>query len=174
MNNLSIISIADILNSILLLATIIGVFLAYRQIKEGRKTQRATFFKDLYLTLYGDTDIGNAYYQIEYGEFLYDENFHGSPDEKSIDHLLNFANLVCRLYHQKVITEQEMSVFHYRFLRIYQDPHVQNYLEFLTSFSFNQVGVRRLQDFVSYCEKELEVKKTKKTPKTISQSQESF
>jgi len=35
--------------------------------------------------MFGDTDIRNAYYQVEYNKFIYDASFHGSENEKVID-----------------------------------------------------------------------------------------
>jgi hypothetical protein len=152
-------TIADILNFILLLITAIGVILAYRQIKEGRKTQSATFFKELYSTMFSDTEIGNAYYKIEYNEFNYDKSFHGSEEEKIIDRLLGFVDLLCYLHAQRVITDKEMMFFRYRLFRIYKNPNIQRYFEFLRLF-FDAVGsqARPFNSFFSYCEREQGVK----------------
>jgi hypothetical protein len=82
------ISIAHAINAILLLMAVVGIRLTYRQIRETRLIQKATFFKDLYTTLYGDSEVRDAFYRVEYGEFTYDDNFHGSEREKVMDRLL--------------------------------------------------------------------------------------
>src|SRR5690349_8360586 len=97
-------SIADIINAFLLGVTSIGIIFTFLQIRAARKTQKATFFKELYSTMFSDNDIRQVYYQIEYDEFVYDKNFHGSENEKLLDRLLSFADLVCDLYAQKVIS----------------------------------------------------------------------
>jgi len=154
-------SIADLINAGLLLAAIGGIFLTYRQIKESHKTQKATFFKDLYSTMFADRDIREAYYQIEYNEFVYDLKFHGSDNEKLIDRLLSFIDLVCDLYAQRIISEHEMSFFRYEFTRIYDNDNVRRYLSFLESF-YNQVGAgtRPFPSYVAYCEDKLPRRKS--------------
>jgi hypothetical protein len=146
------VSVTDLINVALLVVAIIGIFLTYRQIRIGYKTQKATFFKEIYSTMFSDPDIRNAYYQIEYDEFTYDSEFHGSENEKLIDRLLSFVDLVCELYNQKVITEREMSFFHYEFIRIYKNKNVQAYLKFLKKF-YKKVGSKTepFHSFVTYC-----------------------
>ncbi|CAG0940896.1 hypothetical protein BROC_01205 [Candidatus Brocadiaceae bacterium] len=147
-------SFADGINAILLFVAIIGIVFTAHQIRESHKTQKATFFKDLYSTMFSDQDVRNAYYQIEYGDFTYDENFHGSSNEKLIDRLLSFVDLVCDLYAQGIITEHEMSFFKYEFTRIYQNPNVQGYLEFLKNFYADVgTGTKPFASFVAYCSK---------------------
>lgn len=101
----SILTVSDLINSVLLVVAIIGIFITYRQMKEGYKTQKASFFKDLYLTMWSDREIRDTYYDIEYNKIIYNINFHGSTDEKRLDHLLCFTDLICELYSQRVITD---------------------------------------------------------------------
>ncbi len=148
------ISVGDIVNIALFILALIGLLFTYRQIKENFKTQKATFFKDLYSIMYTDTSIAKAFYALEYGKFKYDNNFHGSDSEGEIDRLLSFANLVCDLYFQQILTEREMRFFKYRFLRIFTNTDIQNYLKFLTPFySGVDSGTKPYNGFVSYCEK---------------------
>lgn len=130
--------------------------LAYRQLKEGHRTQKAPFFKDLYQTMFSDRDIRDAYYQVEYGDFSYDETFHGSENEKRFDRLLSFLDLRCDLYRQRIISQHEMSFFRYELMRIYGNANTRRYLEFLSRF-YQSVGsgTRPFCSFVSYCEKTL-------------------
>ena len=149
------VSIADITNIVLLLVAIIGIFFTYYQIKQGFKTQRAVFFKELYLTLFSDEVIRKAFYQIEYDRFVYDASFHGSSSEKTIDRLLSFIDLVCEIYEQKVITKREMSFFKYEIIRVYMNDNIQNYLKFLKDFyDLVEIGTIPFSSFISYCEKE--------------------
>jgi hypothetical protein len=154
------VSVTDLINGILLIVAIVGIFLTYRQIRIGYKTQKAGFFKEIYSTMFSDPDIRNAYYQIEYGQFTYDSKFHGSENEKLIDRLLSFVDLVCELYNQKVITDREIGFFKYEFIRIYRNQNVQNYLKFLKTF-YGNVGCDKepFFSFVKYCKKELKERK---------------
>ncbi|MFL6214215.1 MAG: hypothetical protein ACJ74J_10040 [Blastocatellia bacterium] len=143
---------ADIINALLLLAAVIGIFLTYHQTQQTYKTQKATFFKDLYSMMFSDSDIRRAYQQIEYDEFVYDENFHGSSNEHLVDRLLSFADLVCYLFDQKMLTEHEMNFFKYEFIRIYTNENVQNYLKFLKRFyRDNKTGTQPFSSYVLYC-----------------------
>jgi hypothetical protein len=147
------ITVADIINTLLLLAAVVGIFLTYRQIQQTSKTQRATYFKDLYSMMFSDPDIRKAYQQVEYDKFVYDDTFHGSESEHSIDRLLSFADLVCYLYDNKMLTENEMRAFKYELLRVYTNVGIQRYLTFLEQFYFqNRTGTEPFQRFVSYCE----------------------
>jgi hypothetical protein len=150
-------SVADLINTGLLLVAIIGIFLTYRQIREGYKTQKAAFFKDLYSTIFADEDIRQAFYRIEYKKFVYPKEFHGSETEKLIDRLLGFMDLVCDLYAQGVITDHEMAFFNYHFTRVYDDSNIQGYLEFLKGFYGGVVGTETgpFPSYVAYCEKKL-------------------
>jgi hypothetical protein len=74
--------------------------------------------------MFSDPDIRKAYYQIEYDRFVYDDSFHGSDNEQLIDRLLSFADLVCDLYSQGLITRREMNFFKYEFIRIYQELNI--------------------------------------------------
>jgi hypothetical protein len=146
------ISIADIINALLLLAAVIGIFLTYRQTRHTYRTQKATFFKDLYSIMFSDPNIRKAYYQIEYDNFIYDSSFHGSKNEQRIDRLLSFADLVCYLYGQKMLTEYEMSFFKYEFVRMYTDKNMQEYLTFLKNFyGENKTGTEPFPTYVAYC-----------------------
>ena len=146
------ISIADLINIGLLLTAIAGIFLTYIKIREGYKTQRATFYKDIYTSLYSDPDIRKAFYLIEYDKFVYDENFHGSEIERLIDRLLTFADLVCSLYTKKAITDYEINYFKYEFARVYRNKNIQNYLSFLSEWYGQQkIGTEPFPRYIAYC-----------------------
>jgi hypothetical protein len=48
------VTIADIIDAILLVLALVGIFLTFKQIKYNDKTQKAAFFKDLYSTIFTD------------------------------------------------------------------------------------------------------------------------
>ena len=145
-------SVSDLINGFLLIIAVIGIFFTYSQIRQSYKTQKATFLKDLYLMKYGNPQLAEAFYKIEYSKFVYDEHFHGSKEEAIIDYLLSFADLVCDLYDQAILTEHEMDFFKYEFVRIYQNDNVKRYLEFLTKFyKANKIDIGPSHRFVKYC-----------------------
>jgi hypothetical protein len=147
----SIISLREIISMTALLVTAIGVLFAYRQLRQTSIIQRATFFKDLYSTMFTDPDIRKIYYLIEYDEFIYPDDFHGSTEEKYLDRLLSFADLICNLRAQDIITEHEMKSFNYMLARIYNNNGVQQYLDFLDNwFSEHIIGVLPFSSFRNY------------------------
>lgn len=135
-------TVGDAINTGLLVAAVVGIALTFWQVRVGVRTQRAQFLKDLYSMLVSDADIGEAYYLIEYGTFRYGPEFHGSAVEPKVDRLLGFADLVAELHLQAIISDREMAFFRYRFRRLFEDPGVRDYLEFLASF-YKRVGVAK-------------------------------
>lgn len=148
------VSVGDIANVLLLIIAIFGIYYTYLQIESNYKTQKASFFKELYSTMYSDPEIIDVYYKIEYNIFNYGPEFHGSPEEKQLDRLLSFLDLICNLYGQKIITDHEMESFRYRIRRIYINHHILRYLKFLEDY-YPTTGAetRPFQSFVSYCER---------------------
>jgi membrane-associated PAP2 superfamily phosphatase len=135
-------SLADKINTALLLVTALSVAAAFWQIRTAAVAQRATFLKDLYMQLKSDEAVAEAFYLIEYAKFTYDSTFHGSPLEKKVDRLLTLIDLVCEMRGLGVISKREMEFFRYQFLRVATDPAIRQYLSFLDSF-YRSVGVDR-------------------------------
>ena len=153
-----VVTIADVINAVLLVSALIGIFLTYKQIKFNTKTEKAAFFKDLYSTIFTDPDIRKAFYLIEYEKFIYDESFHASENEQAFDRMFGFNDLVCDLYFQGVLTQREMAYFHYGFTRIYQNNEVRRYLDFLREF-FAKTGIdaKPFPSYIGYCERVLKL-----------------
>ncbi len=150
------ISISDILSLIFLGLAIIGIFLTRHQIKQGYNVQKATFFKDLFQTMYGDPEIRNTFYLIEHSKFIFNDKFYESGNEQSIDRLLCFVDLICGLYAGKMLTKQETLYFEFEFITIYNDLNVQAYLEHLRGFYKERKFVTTpFASFVSYGQQEL-------------------
>jgi hypothetical protein len=150
------ISLADIINGFLLVVATIGIFLTLYQIKQSNKTRRATFFKELYSTMYSDSDVTQGYYLIDHGKFKYSDSFHHSDEEKPIDRLLTFIDLLCYLRKQDLITESEIRYFEYELTRVYQNKEIQRYLE-VVQRSYQDFGCETppFSSFVWYCENKL-------------------
>jgi hypothetical protein len=151
-------TIGDVLNFVLLLITALTLVFAIRQIRSGYIAQKAAFFKELYLLSTSDPDIRDAFLLIEYDEFVYDDHFHqASPHERKIDAMVNFYDLLCDLYFQRILTEHEMEAFRPNLLRVYQNKHIRNYLKFLSVF-YRTSGYhgRRADAFLRYGEEQLQ------------------
>ncbi len=157
---LNIIPLTDLVNGLLRYVTIIGVvvaisgiFLTVYQIRQGNKTKRATFFKELYSAMYGDSDVTQGYYLVDHGTFEYSDSFHRSEDEKPIDRLLTFMDLICYLRKQDLIAESEIRFFEYELTRVWENPQIQKYLEVVRK-SYLDFGCKTppFPNFVWYCE----------------------
>jgi len=69
------ISYADLVIFVLLVIAFIGIFLVRRQVMQSK----ATFFKELYLLVFADPDISDAFYLLETRQFVYGETLGHSP-----------------------------------------------------------------------------------------------
>lgn len=150
------ISASDILSLFFLSLAIIGIFLTRHQIKQGYDVQKASFFKELFQTMYGDPDIRNTLYLILHGKFVFDDtSFYESGHEQSIDRLLCYLDLICALYLGKMLTKQEMLYFEYELNTVYRDPHIQAYLQHVKGlYRKRGIAIAPFSSFLLYCEKE--------------------
>jgi len=136
---------------LLLFVTAASAFAAFMQIKSTGRTQRGVFLKDLYLLLRSDADIATAYYSIEYGQFVYENMFHGSPFEMKLDRLLTLLDLVCELFYARAISSSEIKIFEYSIARVYNNEHLRTYLMFLDKFyALNNISRKPFQSFQRY------------------------
>ena len=165
--------IADIISAVVLVVTVISLSLSLsltrkgldltreqieqnnKQLQQSHQIQKATFFKELYLTMFGDQDIRDALYLLDKDEFVYGNSFRKSDDEKRIDRLLSFADLVCALSMWGLLEDQEMQFFRYELMVIYNDPHVQAYLQYLKEAfkTETKADLQPFSSFTAYCQK---------------------
>lgn len=145
------VAVSDLINTALFAVTAVGVWFAHKQLRLASVAQKATFFKDLYTTLYHDPEIRRAFYLVEYSEFSYSETFHGSEQEQLIDRLLSFMDLICRLHQQGALDEVEMNTFKYEILRVFDDDDIQEYFGFLDEwYQQNLTGTKPFAHLRAY------------------------
>ena len=149
-------TIGDIINTSLLILAIIGLSFTFYQIRQEYCIQKATFFKELYLFLITEPEQKDAFYLILHGKFTFDECFHGTKQEKSVDSLLCFLDLICALHAQKMLTKQEMYFFEYCCRTTYMNRSMQKYFEYLrNAFQNTETLTMPFIHFISYCQREL-------------------
>jgi len=147
------ISYTDLVTFVLLIVTFASLSLSIRR---QRRQSRTTSFKELYLMVFGDADFGDAFFLIEKGQFVYGATTAYSPQERMVNRLLRFMDLVCGAYADKMLTQQEMNFFKRQFIKTYEHPSIKGYLKFLTEdYTRAGDGTTPFPYFVSYCEKEL-------------------
>lgn len=96
---------------------------------------RAKIVSDTLHVFMDDETIQSAFYKIEYGEFKYDHNFHGSESEKEIDKLLrHFANLAI-MWKNGLLTVKDIHPIQYFLLRTVGNSQVREYLDFIDHWS---------------------------------------
>src|SRR5690242_3461140 len=113
---LNTISYADLFNFFLLLVAIIAVVFTYRQIRGNDNTQKAIFFKELYLMMLRDPEVANGFRLVDEERFTYDnDHFKDSWElELTIDSMLVAFDLMCYLYTLGVVSEYEMNIWKYK------------------------------------------------------------
>ena len=85
-----------------------------------------------------DEEMLSLFYEIEYNEFEYGDRFHHSNKEKLLDRLLRYFENIAYLWKNKNITLDDIQIFRYDILRVYKNPSVRKYLEFVKSWSESQ------------------------------------
>jgi hypothetical protein len=119
-----------------------------KQTKKSAIQKRSEYVLDLYNAFVNDKDMIEIYYKLEYSEFRYDGNFHGSETEKQLDKLLGHFSNIGRLYSLEILTRGDLKFLEYEFLVIYQNKNIQAYLNFLDSwFKARKINDQKFQYF---------------------------
>jgi len=81
-----------------------------------------------------DKDIQRAFYAIEYDEFVYDQNFHKSDQEREIDKLLrHFANLALS-WKSGLLSIEDLRPVQYYIFRVMNNSGIKQYMEFMAGW----------------------------------------
>ena len=128
--------ISDVISSISLAVTIIGLAFAFFQWRKSNSIKRAEYINELTEKVRSDEDIRAIVYRIDYNEDWYTAGFHGSGElEVQVDKTLSYFSYICYLKSMKVVSKKEFSFFEYKINRILKDNNVQRYLFNLYHFS---------------------------------------
>jgi hypothetical protein len=112
-----------------------------KQTRKSAVQKRSEYIIDLYNTFVNDKDMIDIYYKLEYSDFKYDNNFHGSETEKQLDKLLGHFSNIGRLYFAKILTREDLKFLEYEFLIIFQNKNIKAYLNFLDNW-FKTRGIK--------------------------------
>ncbi len=147
-------SYVDLVNFGLLVLVLVIVFVSISAVRQQVRQSRAMFFRELYLLVFADPSLSDAFYLLETRQFVYGETLGHSPQEQLVNRLLRFLDLVCAAYMGHLLTEQEMNFFQSQFLRVYTNPDMKGYLKFLKEqYTRVDAGATPFPSFVFYCEK---------------------
>ena len=106
-----------------------------RQTKLTNSLVRAKMVSDSLHTFMDDEIIQNAFYKVEYGEFEYNNNFHGSEEEKEIDKLLRHFSNLALMWKNELLTLKDIHPIQYFILRAVNNSEIQKYLSFIDNWS---------------------------------------
>ena len=99
-----------------------------------RRQARAALLGDLLWKFRGDANVQAAFYHIEYDEFEYGPEFHGSEWEPKIDRLFYLLDLVGSLVVAGDISLDDVRPLAYGARRVLSNPSVVAYIDFLAGF----------------------------------------
>lgn len=137
------ISIGDLIQFSGLLIATGGLALTALQTSRANRLSRAQQVIDLQGRFLADRNLVDTYYLIEYQQFAYDKDFHGSELEKRTDRLLQCFENIAMLFEANVIALSDLDAVAYNYLMIYQDQHIQRYFEWLDTW-YQQRGMNEI------------------------------
>jgi hypothetical protein len=91
--------------------------------------------------IYNDKELSEIYYQIEYDEFIYDDDFHGSDNERKLDKLITIFDILAKQYYLGLVTTKDVDLASYECLVLYQNEEVNKYFIFLEGW-FKRRGIK--------------------------------
>ena len=136
--------ITEIVQIVATMLAAFGLFLTAYQISRTVKEKRIDRVDKVRQLVFGDSDVSDIYYQLEYGSFVYDENFHGSKTEIQLDKLLCLFDTLAKQVEMKLLNMHDLDLVAYEYLVIYHDKGIQSYLNFLDSWTDTR-GLKRPQ-----------------------------
>ena len=112
----------------------IGLLFTAREIRRSSRQRRLEAVAKVRGQIFGEEDIQEIYYQLEYQEFKYSPNFHGSKEEKSMDRLLGLLDSIAKEVEVGLLEVNDLELVGYEYLITYQDREVQKYFDFLDAW----------------------------------------
>ena len=117
----------------------LALLLTFYQSRRTNAQARAALVASCLQGFAEDQEIQQAFYAIEYSEFIYDTAFHKSDCERHVDKLLrHFANLALA-WQAGLLTTADVRPVQYYVLRVIRSPEIQKYLSFIQQWSETQV-----------------------------------
>jgi hypothetical protein len=105
-----------------------GLYLAFRQGRKSDTQRRAELVASTLRYFAEDKDIQSAYYALEYGEFNYDADFHGSERERNVDKLLRHFSNTALAWRAGLLEKEDIRPLQYYVLRVLRNPGIKEYL----------------------------------------------
>ena len=117
---------------ITLVSLLVGILLAFWQLNVSNKQNRAQIILGMMDKHYGDDNMLQMLYLLEYETFIFDKTkFPMCPEEKMLDKLLYTFEQVAKLYEMGILKRKDLSLIEYDYLRVFTNNEVQKYFQFL-------------------------------------------
>ena len=137
---------------ITLASVLYGGILAFLQWRRSAGESKAKFLKSLLEEFY-NTEIVDFFYEIDYGNFTYDEEFHLGPQERITDKALSLASYICYLRETNVVSEVEFKFFQYDIDRLARNREIRKYIHFLLGHAKKNATEFSYQQFYDYAKR---------------------
>jgi|APSaa5957512622_1039677.scaffolds.fasta_scaffold127193_1 hypothetical protein len=119
-------------NILTMLSMLIGILLAFWQLRVSNKQNRAQFILALMDKHFNNDNTLQMLYLLEYNKFKFNEQkFPLSSEEKMLDKLLYTFDQIATLYDFGIIKRKDLCLIEYDFLRVFENVEVQKYFHFL-------------------------------------------
>lgn len=146
------ITVGDLISIAGFITATFGLFLAYYQMVRSNRHKRAEFVMDACRQFTSSEDLQEIYYKLEYGQFTYSNEFHGSLEEKTLDKLLMLFENVSKLFKMDNISLCDLDIIAYYFLRVYENKEIGKYFDFLDLWCVRNNLPKRYSSFRKVCE----------------------
>ena len=125
------------LPAISLFIAALALILNWNQSRLNGNLTRAKIISDFIRTFLGDEKMQSAFYKIEYDDFEYSVEFHGSDTEKEVDALLRHFSNIALMWENKILRIKDIRHVEYFLTRVLSNPEIIKYINFLESWSQN-------------------------------------
>jgi hypothetical protein len=126
------VKLSDILTMGGWLLTIIGLVFTALQIRRAARTQRYQFLLTVTERYFGDKEVREFYYRLDYHKFTFDpKTFLGTEDERLLDGIIYNLDIIGRMLRMNVLSLHEVSIIGFQVSRVMGNPEVQRYLAWL-------------------------------------------
>jgi hypothetical protein len=119
----------------------VGLFLNFDQQRKSNRQRRTSYISDLLQKIYDEKDLAKIYYSVEYGEFEYTDQFHGSETEIEVDRLIVNFDILAKKFDLGLVKIEDFDLIAYEYLVLYQNRGLQQYFKFLDGY-FDEKGIK--------------------------------
>ncbi len=108
-----------------------ALFLNWWQLRKNTLQRRSEHITGLFAKYHEDPDTVEMFRRVDHGEEIFNNNFHGSPDETKLDKLLFIFERIATLYEMGVIVPADLMFLTYEFIRISDNQSIRDYFAWL-------------------------------------------